>query len=69
MIFLGNKVSWRRQDRAGRRRKLAQSKRPIIWGIKHLRWQDKSNQNAETMKRQATHVLLTNCTHWSHKRV
>ena len=47
----------------------------IIWGIRDSKWQDKSNQNAETIeaermkKRQAIPVLLTDCLHWSHHTV
>lgn len=69
---VGNEVRCckRRQEGAGRRRNLAYSVYTIIWGIRELRWQDKSNQKAETIKkRQANHVLLTNCMHWSHQTV
>lgn len=72
-FFLGRKWVrwlWGREERVGRRRSLVYTEHTIIWGIRDVRWQDKSNQNAETIKkRQAIHVLLTNCTHWSHYRV
>lgn len=47
----------------GRKRNLAYSEDIIIWRIRDLRRWDKSNQNTETMKRQAIHVLLTNRMH------
>lgn len=71
-VFLGNQVRclWGRQERAGRRRDRADSERTLIGSIRDLRWQDKSNQNAETRKkRQSSHVLLADSTHWSHYMV
>lgn len=63
----GVRCCWRRQEGAGRRRYVAYSVYTIIWGMRDLRWEDKSNPNAETIKkRQANCVLLTNCMHWSH---
>lgn len=34
----------------GRRRSLAYNEHTIIWGIRDSTWQDKSNQNAETIE-------------------
>ena len=74
MFFLGMKwdVAGGKKEGVGRRRSLAYNEHTIIWGIRDSKWQDKSNQNTETIeaermkKRQAIPVLLTDCLHWSH---
>ena len=66
MFFWGMKwdVAGGKKEEVGRRRSLAYNEHTIIWGIRDSTWQDKSNQNAETIeaermkKRQAIPVLL-----------
>lgn len=51
MFFLGRKcdVAGGKKEAAGRR-SLAYNEHTIIWGIRDSKWQDKSNQNAETIE-------------------